>query len=153
MNTYGTILALDLGLKRVGVAVSDPLKITAQALPTIEQSSEEHLLAELCRINKERNVEEIVVGLPLEMNGNEGPQAKLVLQWIERHSGRLAVPVHPWDERLTSREAERLMIMEDLSRRQRKTKSDAMAALLILQNYLEFYRNRQPNADSTEEAL
>lgn len=136
------ILSIDYGQKRVGLAVSDPLGFTAQGLPTIEGASSKELIAEIGRVCKEWSVEEIVVGMPVNMDGSLGPKANETNAFIERLKTGVAVPVTTWDERLTSREAGRLMIEEGLSRKKQRAQSDRIAATLILQNYLEARRSR-----------
>lgn len=136
------ILAIDYGQKRVGMAVSDPLGFTAQGIPTIEDATPKELLAEIARVCAEWSVGEIVVGFPVNMDGTLGPKADETSAFIERLKGAVSVPVLKWDERLTSREAGRLMIEEGLSRKKQRAQSDRIAATLILQNYLESRRPR-----------
>lgn len=130
------ILALDVGEKRVGVAISDGLGITAQGLETIKRSDA------LCLgdIIKDNGVSEIIVGLPLNMNGTRGKRAEDAILFAEMLKEKFAIPVKMWDERLSSLYAEKEMIKGDLSRRKRKKLSDRLAAQLILQNYLEHTR-------------
>jgi len=132
------ILAVDFGEKRVGLALSDPLGITAQGLPSLPGEDPETVLQEIRRICRERSVAECVVGLPLMMSGEKGSKAREVLEWADELRKHIECPVRTWDERLTSKEAHRLMIAQDLSRRKQKQKSDQLAAILILQNYLDF---------------
>lgn len=141
------ILAIDYGQKRVGVAVSDPLGITAQGLPTIEGASSKALVQAIASLVSEWQVREVVVGFPVNMDGSLGPKALETGQFIERLKAVLSVPVTRWDERLTSREAGRLMIEEGLSRQKQRQQSDRIAATLILQNFLEARRSR-PGADA-----
>ena len=134
------ILGIDLGEKRVGLSISDPLGFTAQGIRTLEIKSKKDLvkgLAELCR---EYAIDEIVIGLPVNMNGSYGPKAQQAMTLIPELEAALKVPVRTWDERLTSREAGRLMVREGLSRQKQKMNSDRLAATLILQNYLESKR-------------
>ncbi len=134
------ILSLDLGEKRIGVAVSDPLGFTAQGLDTLVGQTKEQVLARLKDICKEYKVVELVVGLPRNMNGTLGPKAEHTMRWVSLLEKELSIPVVTWDERLTSKEAGRLMIEEGLSRSKQRASSDRLAATLILQNYLEFKR-------------
>lgn len=136
------ILAIDFGQKRVGFAISDPLGFTAQGLPTIEGASSKSLIAQIDTLCRERAVTEVVVGFPINMNGSLGPKATETDVFIEKLKSALSVPVIRWDERLTSREAGRLMISEGLSRQKQRAQSDRIAATLILQNYLESKRSR-----------
>lgn len=134
------ILAIDYGTKRIGVAASDPLGITSQGLPTVMNLGKEKVLASLKAICKEYEVSEIVVGLPVNMDGTHGPKAKEVLEIVVEWEKALNIPVKTWDERLTSREATRLMTEEGLSSRKQKENSDRLAATMILQNYLNAKR-------------
>ena len=134
------ILAVDLGEKRVGLAVSDPLGYTAQGVPTLQVHGKKDLLKGLAVICKEYGVEEIILGLPVNMDGSHGPKAKQAMELAPELEAELHVRVRTWDERLTSREAGRLMIKEGLSRHKQRMNSDRLAATLILQNYLESKR-------------
>ena len=134
------ILGVDYGEKRIGLAVSDPLGLTAQGLQTLRWQNKKEMLEAMRRVCGEYAVSESVVGLPVNMNGSMGPKAKEILELIGEIERALNLPVRTWDERLTSREALRLMIAADLSRKKRRKASDRMAATLILQNYLEFKR-------------
>ncbi len=134
------ILALDVGEKRIGLAVSDPLGITAQGLGVLIRQNREHDLARLREVAQEYQVQEILVGLPRHMDGRPGKQADAVLELARTLGDSLGIPVTPWDERLTTMEAERVLLQADLSRRRRRRVVDQVAAVLILQSYLE-YRN------------
>ena len=134
------ILGVDFGEKRIGLALSDPMGMTAQGLPTLENKSKKQVLAELEKLCKERGVEELVIGLPRNMDGSFGPKANQIQRVVPELEKALQIPVLAWDERLTSREAGRLMIQQGLSRKKQKEGSDRLAATLILQNYLEFKR-------------
>lgn len=134
------ILGIDFGEKRIGLALSDPLGFTAQSLDTLMRQNKNQVLQDLSVLCKERQVGEVVIGLPVNMDGSVGPKAKEVLDFIPKMEAALGVPVKTWDERLTSRQAGRLMIEEGLSRRKQRSKSDALAAILILQSYMESKR-------------
>lgn len=139
------ILGLDVGEKTVGVAVSDPLGFTAQPVETILFKDQSQAFSRLATLVQEREVEEIVCGLPLNMNGTEGPQALFVRKFIEGLSKKLSssgknIPVHFWDERLSTVGAERVLLEADVSRAKRKKVIDKMAACFILQGYLESIR-------------
>jgi len=134
------ILGIDLGEKRVGLALSDPLGYTAQGLETLRVKNKKETLASLAEICKKNEVQEIVIGLPVNMNGSYGPKAEEVQTLVPVLEKITGVPVRTWDERLTSRQAGRLMIEEGLSRRKQRNNSDRMAATLILQSYLESKR-------------
>ncbi|NQU95261.1 MAG: Holliday junction resolvase RuvX [Candidatus Omnitrophica bacterium] len=129
------ILGLDIGSKRIGVALSDPLGITAQGLFTIEIAKVD-LYQRLEDIVKEKEVTEIVVGLPLNMNGSSGPQAEAAATFADTLKEKLNVPIKMWDERLSTMEVERVMIFGGASRSKRKKKIDKLAAQVILQSYL-----------------
>ncbi|NQT06043.1 MAG: Holliday junction resolvase RuvX [Candidatus Omnitrophica bacterium] len=130
------IIALDLGQKRVGVAMSDALGIIAQGLDTIKREN----IDSLKEIIEENDVTEIVVGLPLNMDGTEGPSAKNALSFADELKKKYSISVKMWDERLSTRFVEREMIKGDLSRNKRKSLSDKLAAVAILQNYLDSRR-------------
>lgn len=131
------VLGLDVGLRRVGVAVSDPLGITAQGLETLQRKNKKHDLAFLDRVIREYDVREIVVGLPLRMSGAEGTQAEKIRAFADDLRKRFQLPVHLWDERLTSAEANRLLRETELSIDKRGKAVDRMAAILILQGWME----------------
>ena len=140
------ILGIDFGEKRIGLAVSDPMGMTAQSLPTLENHNKKQVLAEFERICREREVAEVVIGIPRNMNGSFGPKAVQIQALVPELEKTLKIPVLTWDERLTSREAGRLMIEQGLSRKRQKEGSDRLAAMLILQNYLEFKRMKRERA-------
>lgn len=135
-------LGIDYGTRRIGVAVSDELGLTAQSLPSLEPSSEEEALSAIRAFIEQYGVLEVVVGLPKNMNGTLGPAAEQAMAFAGRLEEHAAVKVTMWDERLTSRAAERLLIEADLSRAKRKGRVDRMAAALILQGFLD-RRHRQ----------
>jgi putative Holliday junction resolvase len=131
------ILGLDVGARRIGIAVSDPLGITAQGLETLQRKNKRSDFAELERVIREFEVKEIVVGLPLRMSGLEGTQAEKMHIFAEDLRKRFRLPVHLWDERLTSAEANRLLRETELSIEKRGKAVDRMAAVLILQGWME----------------
>jgi putative pre-16S rRNA nuclease len=133
----GRILGLDVGSRRIGIAVSDPLGITAQGLATLERRNKRHDFEYLARVIRDYEVKEIVVGLPLRMSGAEGTQADKMHVFAEELRRRFQLPVHLWDERLTSAEANRLLRETDLSIEKRGKAVDRMAAVLILQAWME----------------
>ena len=137
----GRILGLDVGSRRIGIAVSDPLGITAQGLETLQRRNKRHDQAALERIIREYEVREIVVGLPLRMSGEEGIQSDKMQDFAEELRKRFRLPVHMWDERLTSAEANRLLRTTELSIEKRAMAVDRMAAVLILQNWMESHRH------------
>jgi len=144
------ILALDLGKSRIGLAVSDELGWTAHGLPTLERIGPKKDLAKLRDIVAQYQVRKLVVGLPRNMNGSLGPQANLVLEFIEQLKKKLRLDVIPWDERLTTQAAERVLIEADMSRSKRRKKVDQVAAVLILQGYLDSRRGLLQTATQPE---
>ncbi len=133
----GRVLGLDVGSRRIGVAVSDLLGITAQGLETLQRRNKREDLAALERVIRQYEVREIVVGLPLRMSGAEGTQSDKMQVFAEELRKRFRLPVHLWDERLTSAEANRLLRETELSIEKRAKAVDRMAAVLILQGWME----------------
>ena len=134
------ILGLDYGSKTVGVAVSDPLGLTAQSVETIWRKQENKLRQTLARIEElaaEYQAEKIVLGLPKNMNNTIGERAEKTLEFREMLERRTGLPVVMWDERLTTVEAERTLMETGVRRENRKQFLDQMAAVLILQGYLD----------------
>lgn len=131
------MLGLDVGARRIGVAVSDPLGITAQGLETIHRKNKRTDLAALEQVIREYSVVEIVVGYPLRMSGVEGTQSAKMDLFAEDLRKRFKLPVHLWDERLSSAQANRLLRETDMSIKRRGQVVDQMAAVLILQNWME----------------
>jgi putative holliday junction resolvase len=136
------ILGLDVGSKRIGVAVTDALGITAQGLETIQRRNKRTDLAQLEELIREYAVAEIVVGYPLRMSGSTGTQSAKIEEFAAELRKKFPIPVHLWDERLTSAEANRLLRETEMSIRRRAEVVDRMAAVLILQNFLENRANR-----------
>ncbi len=133
----GRVLGLDVGSRRIGIAVSDPLGITAQGLETLQRRNKRHDFEHLGRVIREYEVEEIVVGLPLRMSGAEGTQSEKMRAFAEQLREKFGLPVHLWDERLTSAEANRFLRETELSIEKRGKAVDRMAAVLILQGWME----------------
>lgn len=133
-------MGLDYGSKTVGVAISDPLCITAQGIETIQRKEENKLRKTLARIEelvKEYEVEKIVLGFPKNMNNTIGDRAEKSLELKEMLERRTGLPVIMWDERLTTVEAERTLIESNVRRENRKKYVDKIAAVFILQGYLD----------------
>lgn len=130
------ILALDLGARRVGVALSDPLGLTAQGLPTLEPRGRKDLLEAVRGLVERHGVERIVVGLPVNMDGSLGPPARDALAFAEKLGHELGVAVDTWDERLTTVAAERALTEGRVTRSKRRQLVDRIAAQLILEGYL-----------------
>lgn len=134
------IMGLDYGSKTIGVAVSDPMGLTAQGLEIIRREEENKLRKSLRRIEelvREYQVEEIVLGFPKNMNNTIGPKGKLSLQFKERLEKVLSIPVYLQDERLSTKSATDMLIYADVSRKNRKRVVDSVAATIILQTYLD----------------
>ena len=133
----GRILAIDHGSRRMGMAVSDPLGITAQGIETLQRRNKRADFNYLGRIIREYDVREIVVGRPLRMSGEAGTQSRKAEEFAEELRQKFNLPVHLWDERLTSAEANRLLREAEVSTQRRAQAVDRMAAVLILQSFLE----------------
>jgi len=140
------VLGIDYGDRRVGLAVSDSLGLAAHGLPTLKNRPDTDLLEELRAIIKEHEVEEIVVGLPRNMDGSLGQQARKVMRFGDMLR-ELGVPVDFVDERLTTERAKRAMSEAGLPRAKQQEKVDRMAAQFILQLYLDKTRNTQQHPD------
>ncbi|MEJ2068798.1 MAG: Holliday junction resolvase RuvX [Syntrophobacterales bacterium] len=136
------ILALDVGRKRIGLAVSDPLGLTAQGLMVLERRDWDQDLDRLLKIARPYQVQEVLVGLPRHLNGRLGEQAEEILALAQALGEALQAKVVTWDERLSTVEAERLLIEADMSRRRRRRVVDQVAATLILQAYLDRRQQR-----------
>ena len=137
------VLALDVGSKRIGVAVSDPLGITAQGLETIQRQNKRRDLETLRRLLSDYQVKEVVVGLPLRLSGAEGTQSEKMRRFAADLQEQFGVTVHLWDERWTSTEANRLLREAELSIEKRGKAVDRLAAVLILQSWLESRSNQK----------
>lgn len=143
--TQGRILAIDFGLRRLGVAVSDPLGIVAQGLPTIERKNTAADLTALEALAEEYSAGEVILGNPLSKSGGETAISRRVEEFAERLRRRLSCPVKLWDERLTSAEANRMLRSSGMGLRKRQRAVDQVSAVLILQNYLDWRRNQAEN--------
>ena len=132
----GRILALDVGRKRIGVAVSDEWQWTAQPLTVIKRKDDEGVFKTIANLVEEQEVIKVVVGLPVTLRGEIGHAAKEVLGFVEELKKRLSMPIITWDEALTTAEAEEILLEADLSRKKRRQVIDKLAAALILESYL-----------------
>ena len=130
------VLAIDLGTKNIGTAISDALGITVRPVETIRRSADERDIARLKFLVEDLEAEAVVVGLPLRMDGTVGDAATVALRFTEKLRGRLKVAVFTQDERLTSYEAEQMMIERGFAKSKRRARSDEFAAMIILQDYL-----------------
>lgn len=137
----GCVLALDVGRKRIGLAVSDELGITAQGIETLYRTRIREDMEKLKIVAQARKVSLLLVGRPLHMNGTESPQSRYTEEFGERLSKYLDVPVVYWDERLTSMEAERMLRAAAASLDEKKRAVDRLSAVLLLESYLEYLRN------------
>lgn len=138
------ILALDHGTKRIGVALSDEFGWTAQPLETFERRTLERDIAHIQDLVRTHEVNRVLLGLPLRLSGEEGPAVRAVRDFVERLAEALPVPVVTWDERLTTKAAEELLIAADVSRKKRKGAVDRVAAAILLQSYLEAHAPGRP---------
>jgi len=143
------MLAIDLGTKNIGTAVSDSLGITVRPVETIRASSLRRDLERLKFLVEDLEVEAVVVGVPLRMDGSQGDAAAKAERFADRLRASLSVPVYTQDERLTSYEAEQLMIERGIGRDQRRARSDEFAAMIILRDYLS-RRERQTGPGDDE---
>ena len=130
------VLAIDLGTKHIGTAVSDVLGLTVRPVETIRRSSNERSIARLKFLVDDLEAQTVVVGVPLRMDGTVGDAAAAALRFVELLRARIDVPVVTQDERLTSYEAEQIMIERGVSRSDRRARSDEFAAMIILEDYL-----------------
>lgn len=141
MNDMRRLIGLDIGEKRIGVAVSDPLNITAQSIGRIDRKNIESDIRKIKEIINEYGAEKIIVGLPLNMNGTRGKSAEAAEGFAAALKKEISAGVEMYDERLTTMQGERMLIEADVSRKKRRQNIDKISAQLILQNYME--RNAQ----------
>ncbi|HHL39534.1 MAG TPA: Holliday junction resolvase RuvX [Deltaproteobacteria bacterium] len=130
-------IGLDVGTRRIGVAVSDALGFSAHPLCTIERRGTGADVAEVCRRAEGEQAAGIVVGLPVNMNGTAGPQAEMVMAFVDELRAATPLPVETWDERLSTSAVERVLIEGNVSRRKRKEVVDKLAASYILQGFMD----------------
>jgi putative Holliday junction resolvase len=133
----GRILAVDLGKKRMGLALSDPLGVTAQGLPTLERTNIRQDIAALQRLAGEHEVGLILMGYPLHLSGREGRQAEYTREFAARLGERTGLEVRLWDERLTTVEAQRVLRASGASIEKRARAVDKVAAQILLESYLD----------------
>jgi putative Holliday junction resolvase len=131
------IMALDVGDRSIGVAISDALLLTAQARPTLRRKDPQSDIEHIRRLAVDNEVHQIVVGQPLHMDGKESRQSQKIARFAEQLQQTLKLPIVFWDERLTSFEAEQHLEQLGLNWRQRREQVDKIAAMIILQNYLD----------------
>jgi putative holliday junction resolvase len=145
----GRILALDVGKKRIGLAVSDELGLTAQGIDTLQRRRIREDLSQLKAIATQWNIHTLLIGRPLHMSGDESRQSEYTREFAERAAEHLDLPVVLWDERLTTAEAERMLRTAGASLEQRKKAVDRLAAVLLLESFLEHQRQTAGQDGST----
>ena len=145
------IMGLDVGDATIGVAVCDALEITAQGITTIRRTSFEKDMEQLLQMIKDRNVEKIIIGLPKNMNNSIGPRGEKTIEFSRKLKERIGeIEIDMWDERLSTCAAERTLIQADVSRKKRKQVIDKIAAVIILQGYLDNKSFKSRNAISQD---
>ena len=142
-------LGLDVGDRTLGVALSDETATLATGLPTLRRVGSRKDVKAVARLVAEREVGEVVVGLPRRLDGSVGPQAQKVLDFMDELREALRIPVVAWDERFTSVMAQQALLEADVSRRERKAVVDKVAAILILQNYLDYRKLAEAEASKS----
>jgi len=141
------ILGLDYGEKRLGLAISDEMGITAQGLPTLTRKGLEKDLAALEKVIRQFGVDRMVIGYPLRLNGTEGIQCEKVNRFAGILEKRFSVPILKWDETLTTSQAEEILTEVRVSRKKRKAVVDKLAAMIILQGYLDHSKKKRVEGD------
>jgi putative holliday junction resolvase len=137
MGQMGRVLALDVGKRRIGLAISDPLGITAQGLPTLERTTVREDVAKLVELTTDRSVALFLIGEPLHMSGDKSRQAQYIRDFGERLTEKTGVPVQFWDERLTTVQAQRVLKESGISIEKRARAIDRLAAVILLESYLD----------------
>jgi putative Holliday junction resolvase len=141
------VLGLDIGERRIGVALSDSLRIIAGALTVVERVTDDAALKQIIDLARENEVERIVVGMPRSLDGSLGRQAQAVQSFVDLLKERTDIPVVTWDERLSTVAAERTMLEVGMKRDKRKKRRDSLAAAIILQGYLDREKSRSSGQD------
>ncbi|MCS7265006.1 MAG: Holliday junction resolvase RuvX [Armatimonadetes bacterium] len=136
----GRILAIDYGEKRIGIAISDEMQIIASPLTILLRNSDDEVIAQIVQLTRKHRVETIVVGLPMRTDAKQGEMEQRVRSFAEKLQSKTKVPVVLFDERFTTRIAEQVLLEADLSRQKRKRVRDKLAAVVLLQSYLETRR-------------
>ncbi|MFQ5854206.1 MAG: Holliday junction resolvase RuvX [Anaerolineae bacterium] len=145
------IMALDVGERRIGVAVSDPLGIIARSLAVVKRDTDETAIARIKTLMDEEDVGRLIVGFPRSLSGAVGPQARAVEAFARQIESAIDVPVEMWDERLSTVTAVRVLTERGQSAREQKQTIDAVAAAVILQDYLDAQRMRASMRDENED--
>jgi len=146
----GRILAIDFGLKRMGLAVSDALGITAQGLPTLERTRLDDDLKHLRELVSERGAERVIVGNPVSHTGGDTSMSHQVAAFVKKLARRLDCPIELWDERLTTAEALRMLRSSGMGIEKRRRARDRVSATLLLQSYLDFHANERARQAAAE---
>ena len=146
-STPRRVLALDVGKKRIGLAVSDELGFTAQGLETLQRNRIRDDLSQLEELVERFNIGTLLIGKPLHMSGHESRQSEYTREFADRLARQTSLPVIFWDERLTSAEAERILRETGASLDQKKKSVDRLAAVLLLESYLDFRRGSEDMAE------
>ena len=141
-SEYTRIMGLDIGERRIGVALSDSLRIIAGALTVVERVTDDAALKQIIDLARENEAERIVVGMPRSLDGSLGKQAQAVQSFVDLLKKRTDIPVVTWDERLSTVAAERTLLEVGMKRDKRKKRRDSLAAAIILQGYLDRERSR-----------
>lgn len=144
-NEPGRVMAIDVGERRIGVALSDTTRLLASPFTTIHVTPKVSRLQKITELIEEHEVTALVVGLPLTMSGEVGPQAEVVQTFVDELRAHLTIPIHLVDERLTTVEAERMMVEMGIRRDRRREQIDAVAASIILRDFLGVYRSNVEN--------
>lgn len=137
------LMGLDVGEKTIGIAVSDPMGLTAQGVTVIRRTSKKQDWNELRRLIHEYEVEALVIGVPRRTDGSYGPEAEAVRRFGNQTAAHLRIKVEYWDERFSTVTAERVLLEGDVSRKKRRPVIDKVAATIILQSYLDYRSRRQ----------
>lgn len=141
------MLSLDVGKKRIGLAVSDELGLTAQGIETLQRTRIRDDLSRLKQVTEQWGIRELLVGRPLHLSGDHSRQSEYTREFAERLSKYLNLPVVFWDERLTSKEAERFLRENGVAPERKSGVIDRMSAVLLLQNYLAFCENEAAGSE------
>lgn len=144
------ILALDVGTKTIGVAVSDEIRIAAHGVTTIKRTELKRDLDAIGRLIGNYNPSEILIGVPYNSDGTVSKRGEVILEFAEKIKEKFSLPVEPWDESFSTVSAENILLEADLSRKKRRKVIDKVAAVIILQDYLKSRENVEPRTDTNE---
>ena len=146
-SEHTRVMGLDIGERRIGVALSDSLRIIAGALTVVERVTDDAALKQIIGLARENEVERIVVGMPCSLDGSLGKQAQAVQSFVDLLKERTDIPVVTWDERLSTVAAERTLLETGMKRDKREKRRDSLAAAIILQGYLDRERSSASGQD------